>query len=152
MSNGINIKDENLREIHELRKKIYHLETHVQSLENAIEKRKYNEKKYLNFFNAIPIPILLIELDAFVIVDCNDEFVADYNINKHDITYNYSPSDFIPDISVILEKNVEHSLIKMPYVHRINNQERFVDLTMSTFQSEESHFLLLLISLKNNQE
>lgn len=152
MSENISLWDEKVKENHELKRKIQHLETHIETLEHNIEKKKHVEKKYYDFFNYIPMPVLIIDIDTFVNVDCNLEFEKFYNISKEDVFIKYSPNDFLPDLSIF--KNIKkYSNIKnYSYVHSINNQQHFVDLNITYINTDRSNFLLILIYPKEKSE
>lgn len=134
-----------------LKKRIEHLEIDNQNLIKSIEKKKSQEKLYYNFFNTMPYPILLVDIDTFVILDCNNEFIRTYQIEREELYSNYSPSDFLPDLSIknIIQKNKSY---KLPYVHNINDKHFYVNLNVNSFQSDLSNYLIITININNIEE
>jgi hypothetical protein len=143
--------DENTKQIGLLKKQIKHFESYIQNLESSLEKKKNQEKLYYQFFNTMPFPILLIDIDTFVIFDCNEEFVDRYQIAKDDLFLKYSPSDFLPDLSMY-NLTIKHKSYQIPYVHRINNKHYFVELKINPFISDLSNYLIITININKIQE
>lgn len=143
--------DENTKQIGLLKKQIKHFESYIQNLESSLEKKKNQEKLYYQFFNTMPFPMLLIDIDTFVIFDCNEEFVEKYQISKEDVFMKYSPNNFLPDLSMY-NLAIKHKSYQIPYVHHINNKHYFVELNINPFISDLSNYLIITININKIQE